>query len=151
LGTTTGSLWALGRGPTQSASASRNSAMLGPPGVLPMTARNLDALVSPTSIALVGATDRPGSVGRVLLERLMAGGFSGPILPVNPSRREGLGLPCVARLGDLAVLPDLVVVAVPAPYVPGIIVDAGAAGGRAAVVITAGLTEANGLRRAMLD
>jgi acetyltransferase len=117
----------------------------------PVTVRNLDRLLTPRSVALVGATDRPGAIGRVVMERLLAGGFSGPIGLVNPGRDAVLGHPCARRVPDLPFPPDLGVVTTPPAAVPGVIADLGAAGARAAVVITAGVDGPSGLRQAMLD
>ena len=111
-----------------------------------MTIRNLDNAVRPRSVAIVGASSRQGSVGRVVLENVVDGGFEGDIWPVNPKYRELSGRPCHARVGDLPGVPDLAVVVTPAATVPGLIGELGALGTRAAVVISAGLTRENGLR-----
>lgn len=50
-----------------------------------MTVRNLDAFFRPKSVALIGASTRPNAVGHVIAQNLMAGGFDGPVMPVNPS------------------------------------------------------------------
>jgi len=49
-----------------------------------MTIRNLDALFKPQSVAVIGASSRPGSLGAIVWQRVLAGGFSGPVWPVNP-------------------------------------------------------------------
>ncbi|MFN3614606.1 MAG: CoA-binding protein, partial [Rubrimonas sp.] len=116
-----------------------------------MTVRNLDRLLTPRSVALVGATDRPGAIGRVVMERLLAGGFAGPVGLVNPGRDAVLGRPCARRIADLPFAPDLGVVTTPPAAAPGVIAQLGAAGARAAVVITAGVDGPSGLRQAMLD
>ena len=114
-----------------------------------MTVRNLDKMLAPRSLALIGVSPRPGSLGAVILERLTRAGFGGEIGLVNP-RHERIGdRPCVARIADLPFVPDLGVIVTPAPTVPGLVAELGAAGGRAAVVITAGLTRE--MRQAMLD
>ncbi|MCR5881060.1 bifunctional acetate--CoA ligase family protein/GNAT family N-acetyltransferase [Phenylobacterium sp. J367] len=114
-----------------------------------MTTRNLDALFHPQAIALVGASDTPGSVGRVIAHNLLNAGFAGPVLPVNPhaaSVGSSLAYPNIAALPRPV---DLAVIATPAPTVPGIVAELGAAGCRAAVVISAGVTP--GLKQQMLD
>ncbi len=119
-----------------------------------MTIRNLDALLRPASVAIIGATDRAHSVGRKLTENLIAGGFAGALLPVNPKRSDVLGLTAYANVASLPQVPDLAVIATPAPTVPGVIAELAAAGTRAAVVITAGFGQSDGgaqLRRGMLD
>nr|WP_295467953.1 bifunctional acetate--CoA ligase family protein/GNAT family N-acetyltransferase [Mesorhizobium sp.] len=116
-----------------------------------MTIRNLEFAARPRSVAVVGASQREGSVGRVVLDNILDGGFEGPVWPINPKYRELRGLACFAHAGDLPAVPDVAVIVTPAETVPGIISDLGEKGCRAAVVITAGLTRENGLRQAMLD
>ncbi|WP_163268933.1 bifunctional acetate--CoA ligase family protein/GNAT family N-acetyltransferase [Chelativorans alearense] len=116
-----------------------------------MTIRNLERAAHPKSVAIFGASRREGSVGRILIENIIQGGFEGAIWPINPKYREICGLPCHAHTRDLPAAPDLAVIATPPSTVPGIISDLGEMGARAAVVITAGLTLENGLRQAMLD
>jgi acetyltransferase len=116
-----------------------------------MTIRNLVHAFHPASVAVLGASDRPESVGRVVMRNILAGGFPGPVFPVNPKYRDVAGLPCHASVGELADAPDLAVIVTPATTVPGLIGELGEKGCRAAVVITAGITRENGLRQAMLD
>ncbi|WP_159592377.1 bifunctional acetate--CoA ligase family protein/GNAT family N-acetyltransferase [Chelativorans xinjiangense] len=116
-----------------------------------MTIRNLEYAVRPKSVAVFGASPREGSVGRIVMENIVKGGFEGAVWPVNPKHRKVCDLPCYAQAKDLPAAPDLAVIATPPRTVPGIIGDLGRKGTRAAVVITAGLTEENGLRQAMLD
>jgi acetyltransferase len=106
-----------------------------------LTTRNFHALFEPRAIALVGASNRPGSIGALLARNLLESGFDGPVLPVNPKGgavRSALAYPSVA---DLPVTPDLAVIATPAPTVPGLISELGARGCRAAIVISAGFSE----------
>ena len=116
-----------------------------------MTIRNLEFAVRPRSLAVFGASSRQGSVGRIVLENIIAGGFESDIWPVNPKYREVSGLRCYPDAVALPRAPDLGVIVTPAATVPGIVAGLGAKGCRAAVVITAGLTRENGLRQAMLD
>ncbi|MDP3897719.1 MAG: bifunctional acetate--CoA ligase family protein/GNAT family N-acetyltransferase [Mesorhizobium sp.] len=116
-----------------------------------MTIRNLQFAIHPTSVAVIGASNREGSVGRVVLDNIVKGGFEGPIWPVNPKYRKVGDLACYARAADLPGVPDLAVIVTPPETVPGIIRELGEKGARAAVVITAGLTRENGLRQKMLD
>ena len=67
-----------------------------------MSVRNLGKLFAPRSVALIGASDRPGSLGATLLRNLTAGGFGGAIHPVNPNHTELAGLRVVASVADLA-------------------------------------------------
>jgi acetyltransferase len=119
-----------------------------------MTTRNLDALFQPRAIALVGASDRAGSVGEVLTRNLRQGGFQGRLMLVNPKGRPIQGEPVWASVADLPETPDLAVVATPAETVPGLTAELAARGARAAVVISAGFEgegRAADLRQAMLD
>lgn len=116
-----------------------------------MTIRNLENAFRPGSVAVFGATDRPGSVGVTVMRNLLAGGFEGPVWPVNPKHARVAGLDCVGNAADLPAAPDLSVVLTPPVTVPRVISEIGARGGRAAVVLTAGITAANGLRARMLE
>lgn len=104
-----------------------------------MTTHNLDAFLRPSSVAVIGASDRPGSIGTLVLRNVIEGGFRGEILPVNPEHDELFGLRVVARVQELARTPDLAVVCTPPRTVPGIVAELAAKGTRAAVVLTAGL------------
>lgn len=114
-----------------------------------MTVRNLDKMMAPRSVALIGASARPGSLGDVVLGRLMRAGFRGNIGLVNPKYRAIGDRLCVARVADLPFQPDLGVIVAPPGAVPGLIAELGAVGARAAVVITAGLSR--DMRQEMLD
>jgi acetyltransferase len=116
-----------------------------------MTIRNLEFMSRPGSVAVVGASDREGSVGGVVLKNIIEGGFEGRVYPINPKYGEVLGRTCYASPADLPEAPDLAVVVTPPQTVPGIIGELGARGVKAAVVITAGLNDRNGLRQKMLD
>ena len=114
-----------------------------------MTIRNLDHMFAPKSVALIGASPELHSIGRIIAENLLAGGFRGPTYLVNPHHRELLGRQVFSTVADLPIAPDLAVVATPPASVPGIIAELGAKGTRAAVVITAGVRSE--LRQQMLD
>lgn len=114
-----------------------------------MTIRNFDALFEPRSVALIGASERPGSIGATVLHNLHADGFSGPIWLVNPKHDQISGYPCCRRIADLPAAPDLAVVVTPPASVPGIIAELAAKGTRAAAVLTAGLDDK--ARTAMLE
>jgi len=111
-----------------------------------MSVRNLDRLFSPASVAIVGATERPGSVGATVLRNVIAGGFAGPVYPVNPKYRELAGLAAYRRIRDLPCAPDLAIICTPPDTVPGLVRELGERGTRAAIVLTAGLD-----RQAVLD
>lgn len=121
-----------------------------------MSIRNLDAIFAPRSIALIGASTRPNSVGAVLGRNLLRGGFTGPILPVHPREAAIEGVLAYRNVASLPVAPDLAVLATPPDTLPGLIAELGARGTRAAVVLTAGFGELEGnqghaLQQAMLD
>ena len=104
-----------------------------------MSIRNLEALLRPRSVAVVGASEQPGAVGGVVLRNLLAGGFAGPILPVHPKHAAVAG---VLAYPDVASLPqsvDLAVLCTPAATVPDLVTRLGDAGTRAVVVLAAGL------------
>ena len=102
---------------------------------------DLGHLISPRSIAVLGATDRPGSYGAQALLNLDAIGFAGPVWGVNPGRTEVLGRPCVPSVLDLPEPVDAVVVAIPAAGVPAALEQAGERGCGGAVVFSAGFAE----------
>jgi acetyltransferase len=121
-----------------------------------MSQRNLNALFCPTSIALIGASERPATVGAVLARNLLHAGFGGPVFPVNPGRRSVEGVWTYPDIASLPVAPDLAVIATPPATVPALIDALGRRGTRAAVVITAGFGEGGdeagaALRQAALD
>jgi acetyltransferase len=103
-----------------------------------MTIRNLDRLLQPRSVALIGATPKPGHVGNVVLRNLRAGGFGGRLMLVNPRHAEIDGMPVHRDVASLPEAPDLAVIATPAATVPGLIAALGERGCRAALVISAG-------------
>jgi acetyltransferase len=118
-------------------------------GLLSMTIRNLDALLAPRSIALIGATERPGSVGATVARNLLEPGFAGPVYFVNPSRSSILGNRCYASVTDLPDTPDLAVIVTPAATVPGLVGELAERGTRAIAAITAGLDASQ--KQQMLD
>src|ERR1017187_5013970 len=101
-----------------------------------MTTRNLDALFQPKTIALIGASNQPRSVGAVLARNLQLGGFKGPILAVNPHETAIGSTLSYHSIADLPIAPDLAVLATPPATIPGLIAELGARGCRAAVVVT---------------
>ena len=105
----------------------------------------------PGSIALVGASDKPGSIGALLLANLVASGFAGPVYPVNPRHQAIQGITAYPDLASCPQPPDLVVVAVPAPLVAGVVDQACRLGVRAVCVISAGFAEVGGEGRVLQD
>ncbi|MHC4451612.1 MAG: acetate--CoA ligase family protein, partial [Planctomycetota bacterium] len=115
-----------------------------------MGAHALDPLFSPKSIAVVGASDRPESVGARVFENLIRGEFGGELYPVNAKRDTVQGKRAFASLTAIGKAVDLVVIATPASTVPGLIRETGAIGTRAAIVISAGFGEGDGAGRGHL-
>ncbi|MGA9800563.1 MAG: bifunctional acetate--CoA ligase family protein/GNAT family N-acetyltransferase [Terriglobales bacterium] len=101
----------------------------------------LDALFLPDSVALIGATERPGTVGRTILENLQHPSFRGKVYAVNSRHPKICGLKAYPGIGAVPEKADLAVVATPAPTVPGIISDCIDAGVKSAIVISAGFKE----------
>lgn len=109
--------------------------------ILPSRRPLLDAMFAPNAVALIGATERHGSVGRTLFENLLATSFGGQVFPVNPLHKKVLGRKSFARIGDVPARIDLAVIAVPAPAVPGIVAECTEARIPGAVIISAGFRE----------
>src|SRR6266700_5800407 len=120
-----------------------------------MSVRNLDKLFKPGSVALIGATDRAGSVGAVVLRNLRRAGFRGELLLVNPRHQILDGMPVYPDVASLPRAPDLAIIVTPPDTVPGLIAELGARGTKAAVIITAGFGElgdaGRALQQAILD
>jgi acetyltransferase len=100
----------------------------------------LHCFFSPASVAVIGATDRPGSVGNTVLRNLV-GGYKGRIYPVNPGRAEVCGLRCYTCISAVPEAVDLVVIVIPANAVPDVVAECVAAKAKAIVVISAGFKE----------
>jgi acetyltransferase len=101
----------------------------------------LDVFFRPRTVAVIGASETPDSVGRTLLLNLIHSPFGGTLYPVNPKRQSVLGIPAYARIGEVPVPVDLAVIATPAAGVPGVIGECAVAGVRGAIVISAGFRE----------
>ncbi|MDC7808912.1 CoA-binding protein [Sphingomonas koreensis] len=93
-----------------------------------MTIRNLDKLLQPRSVAIVGASSRAGTLGQRVLENMLDGAFDGPVFTVNPKQVELDGDWWVPSVTDLPVAPDLAIIVTPASTVPDIIAELGAKG-----------------------
>ncbi|WP_284317244.1 CoA-binding protein, partial [Methylobacterium gnaphalii] len=109
-----------------------------------MSTYGFAAMLAPGSVAIVGAGERDGSVGRAVIDSLRAGGFEGAIRPVNPGYETIDGLPCFPNLASLPEVPDLVLIATPPETVPGIVAEAGRCGVAAAAVLSAHLGRGEG-------
>ena len=101
----------------------------------------LDVIFAPKSVAVIGATEREGSVGRTIIWNLMSTSFGGTIFPVNPKRTSILGIKAYPSVADIPDQVDLAVIVTPAPTVPGIISECVDAGVKGAIIISAGFKE----------
>ncbi len=101
----------------------------------------LDAIFSPRSVAVIGATERPGSVGRTILWNLISNPFGGTVFPVNPKRSNVLGIKAYPTLADIPEAVDLAMVVTPAATVPAVIRECVQVGVKGAVIISAGFRE----------
>ncbi len=107
-----------------------------------MSTRNLEYLLAPRSVAVIGASERPGSVGHTVFRNLLGDGFEGPVWPVNPKYAEVAGQPAFASVKALPQAPDLALVCTPPATLPGLIEELGSRGTRAVAVLTAGVSSA---------
>ena len=101
----------------------------------------LDAIFTPHSVAVVGASDRPGSIGRAVLWSLVSSPFGGTVYPVSDKRTSVLGIKAYRSVEEIPETVDLAVIVTPADSVPGVISQCIAAGVRGAIVISAGFKE----------
>ena len=108
-------------------------------------------LLTPASIAVLGASRTPGKVGYEILNNLIVSGFAGDVIPVNPSADEILGRKCYPDLKAAGRAVDLGVIAVPTRAVHGALVSCVNAGARAVIVITAGFREVGPKGRELED
>src|SRR6476469_6147354 len=97
--------------------------------------RPLDAFFSPQSVAVIGASERAGSVGRTVLWNLISSPFGGTVFPVNPNRPGVLGIKAYPNIAAVPAPLDLAIIATPAPTVPGIIGECVEAGVKGAIIL----------------
>jgi acetyltransferase len=103
--------------------------------------RALDAFFRPKNVALVGATEKEGSVGRTILWNLITSPFGGAVFPINPKRPNVMGIKAYPSVKAVPDPVDLAVIVTPAASIPGIVAECVEAGVRAAVIISAGFKE----------
>ena len=114
-----------------------------------MSDSSLNCIFRPRTVAVIGATEKPASVGRTVLRNLLEQPFGGTIFPINPSRSNVLGIRCYPNIAAVGEPVDLAVVITPAETVPGVLQECADFGVGGAVVISAGFAEygAEGLQR----
>ncbi len=109
--------------------------------VLGYEREQLDAIFRPETVAVIGATDRPGSVGRTIMWNLVSSPFGGTVFPVNSRRPNVLGIKAYPSISQVPARVDLAVIVAPAPAVPDIIGECVEAGVEGAIIISAGFRE----------
>ncbi|MEP7112453.1 MAG: GNAT family N-acetyltransferase [Ilumatobacteraceae bacterium] len=102
---------------------------------------SIKRMLSPSSIAVVGASRTPGTIGYELVHNLVRGGFTGAVLPINPHAGSIGGIHAYASVSDTPVPPDLAIIAVPAGAVGAVIAECGVAGVGGVVIISSGFAE----------
>ncbi len=102
---------------------------------------SFDALFSPESVAVVGASRTENKVGHTVLNNIIQGGFEGTIIPINPAIEELLGLPCYPSLTEYGHAVDLVVVALPQSQVKAVVAESGKIKAKAIIIAASGFRE----------
>ncbi|MBK5103098.1 MAG: acetate--CoA ligase family protein, partial [Burkholderiales bacterium] len=102
----------------------------------------LRAIFAPKSVAVIGATEKEGGVGRTVLWNLISNPFGGTVYPINKRHKQVLGIKAYSSIGQVPEAVDLAVIVTPAPTVPGIVSECVAAGVKGAIIISAGFKEA---------
>ena len=109
--------------------------------ILNQRSHPLDVFFKPKSVAVIGATENPGSVGRTLLWNLISSPFGGAVYPVNPKRKSILGIKAYPSISEVPDQVELVVIITPSKSVPGIMRQCGEKGVKGAIIISAGFKE----------
>ncbi len=109
---------------------------------LPDSVSQLDGILRPKSVAVIGASTSPDKLGHEILKNILDGGYQGAVYPINPKADTILDLPCHTNVKELQEPPDLAVLIIPARFVPQAIQDCGEKGVKGAVIITGGFSEA---------
>src|ERR671932_1143150 len=110
--------------------------------VLKYERQPLDAIFRPDTVAVIGATDKPGSVGHTVMRNLINNPFGGTVYPVNPNRSSVLGIKAYPNISEVPEPVDLAVIVTPAPTVPGVMRQCAGVGVEGAIIISAGFKEA---------
>ena len=101
----------------------------------------LNSLISPSNVAVLGASNRVGSVGNAVMTNILSGGFNGRVFPVNPSSGTILGMKCYSSILDIEHQVDLAIIITPSKVVPHVIEECGKNGVKTAIIISAGFKE----------
>jgi acetyltransferase len=109
--------------------------------VLHYESQALDAIFAPKNVAVIGATESPGTVGRTVVWNLISNPFGGAVFPVNPKRPSVLGVKAYPNIAGVPEKVDLAVITTPAHTVPGIIQECVDSGVKGAIIISAGFKE----------
>jgi acetyl coenzyme A synthetase (ADP forming)-like protein len=102
---------------------------------------NLESIIAPASVAVLGASSEQGSVGNAVMINILRGGFTGKLYPVNPSRNEVLGLKCYSSILDIDDPVDLAIIITPSKAVLTVMEECGKKEVKGAVIISAGFKE----------
>src|SRR5438034_10509930 len=102
-----------------------------------ITVSSLDPIFKPQSVAVIGASATPGSVGSILMRNLLENPFGGVVYPVNPKRKAVHGVHCYPTLSAVPEAVDLAVIATPASTVPAMVRECVARGVKGAIIISA--------------
>ncbi len=111
--------------------------------------KDVESIMNPKSIAVIGASNRPGSVGNAVFSNILNAGFSGVLYPVNPKAASIMSVKAYPSLSAIPDPVDLIIIVVPGQFVPSIIEEAGEKGVKSAIVISAGFKEVGGEGRAL--
>lgn len=116
-----------------------------------MTLETLNSLFKPTSLAVVGANEEPGSPGQVVMKNLLAGKFIGPIIPMHQSLDKVMGLDVYREVDTLPLTPDLAIICSEPSTIPDYVLQFGRRGSGGAVILSRGFDELDSDTRQMLD
>jgi len=106
-----------------------------------MSSHFLSKLFEPTSIAVIGASNRTNSVGMKVFKNLLTSGFVGPVYAVNPKHKKVQDQPCFSTISDIDDNIDLVIIATPANIIPKIITECGNKGVHCVIILSSGFSE----------
>ncbi|QDU56757.1 bifunctional acetate--CoA ligase family protein/GNAT family N-acetyltransferase [Aeoliella mucimassa] len=106
-----------------------------------MPVRNIDKIFNPKSVAVIGASHKPDSIGHTVVKNMVDVGFEGELYPINPKHESICDRQCYKNVGSLPTTPDLAVICTPAATVPGLVHECGQAGIRGLLILSAGFRE----------